>query len=54
MEGSESASMSTSKPAGDGEIFSTDAMEEYMKAQAAKKSGGTASAPPAPAKTKPS
>jgi hypothetical protein len=46
MEGSES--VSTSKPAGEAEVFSTDAMEQYMKMQAAKKSG-TASAPPAPA-----
>lgn len=46
-----SESMSTSKPAGDAEIFSTDAMEEYMRKQAAKKGGGLSSAPPAPAKT---
>lgn len=50
MDASESASVS--KPAGEAEIFSTDAMEEYMRKQAAKK-GGTTSAPPAPAKTEP-
>ena len=31
MEGSQSESMSTSKPAEKAEIFSTDAMEEYLK-----------------------
>jgi hypothetical protein len=46
-----SDSVSASKPAGETEIFSTDAMEQYMKMQAAKKTGGTSSAPPAPAKT---
>jgi hypothetical protein len=46
MEASES--ISASKPAGEAEIFSTDAMEEYMRKQAAKK--GPTPAPPPQAK----
>ena len=46
MEASESASIS--KTAGEAEIFSTDAMEEYMRKQAAKK--GPVSALPATVK----
>ena len=45
MEGS--ASISNSRPAAEAEVFSTDAMEEYLKKQAAKKAGLPTPAPAA-------
>jgi hypothetical protein len=45
MEGS--VSVSSSRPVAEAEVFSTDAMEEYLKKQAAKKVGGPTAAPAA-------